>query len=58
MLPFYVPRGIERKLMVVSVEVGLRKMPILRWVCPLVIERSRNLMVFADSIVGLSWMIV
>ena len=41
--------------MVVSVEVGLWKMLMLRQVGLLVIERSRKLMLFVDSIVGLSW---
>ena len=52
---------LERKLMVVSVDVGLWKMPMLRWVGFLVMGRSRKLMVFADSIVGLSvmlWMVL
>ena len=44
--------------MVVSVEVGLWKMLMLRQVGLLVIERSRKLMLFADSIVGLSWMLL
>ena len=44
--------------MVVSVDVGLWKMPMLRWVGFLVMERSRKLMVFADSIVGLSVMLL
>jgi len=44
--------------MVVSVEVGLWKMPMLRWVGFLVMERSSKLMVFADSIVGLSVKVV
>jgi hypothetical protein len=48
---------LERKLMVVSVEVVLWKMLILRQVVLLVIERSRKLMLFADSIVGLRWKI-
>ena len=48
---------LERKLMVVSVEVVLWKMLILRQVGLLVIERSRKLMLFADSIVGLRWKI-
>ena len=43
--------------MVVSVEVGLWKMLMLRQVGLLVIERSRKL-IFADSIVGLSWMLL
>jgi len=49
---------LERKLMVVSVEVGLWKMLMFRQVGLLVIERSRKLMLFADSIVGLSWMLL
>ena len=49
---------LERKLVVVSVEVGLWKMLMLRQVGLLVIERSRELKLFADSIVGLSWMLL
>ena len=51
-------RVLERKLMVVFVDVGLWKMPMLRCVGFLVMERSRKLMVFADSIVGLSVMLL
>jgi hypothetical protein len=42
--------------MVVSVEVGLRRMLMLRQVGLLVTERSRKLTLFVDSMVGLSWM--
>ena len=49
---------LERKLMVVSVEVGLRKMPVLRWAGLLFMERSSKLMVFVDSIVGLGRMLL
>jgi hypothetical protein len=44
--------------MVVSVEVGLWKMLMLRQVGLLVIERSRKLMLLADSIVGFSCMLL
>jgi len=44
--------------MVVSAEVGLWKMLMLRQVGLLVIERSRKFMLFADSIVGISWMLL
>jgi len=44
--------------MVVSDEVGLWKMLMLSQVGLLVIERSRKLMLFADSIVGLKWMLL
>ena len=43
--------------MVVSVKVGLRKMLMPRQVGFLVIERSRKLTLFVDSIVGLRWML-
>ena len=48
----------DRKLMVVLVEVSLRKMLMPRLVGRLVIERSRNLIKFVDSIVGFSWMLL
>ena len=41
-----------------SMEVGLWKMLMLRQVGLLVIERSRKWMLFSDSIVGLSWMLL
>jgi len=44
--------------MVVLVEVNLRKMLMPRLVSRLVIERSRNLIMFVDSIVGFSWMLL
>ena len=44
--------------MVVLVEVGLWKMLMPRQVGLLVIERSRKLTVFVDSIVGFSWMLL
>ena len=44
--------------MVVSVEVALWKMLMLRQVCLLVIERSRKWMLFSDSIMGLNWMLL
>ena len=44
--------------MVVSVEVGLRKMLMSRQVGLLVIVRSRKLTLFVDSIIGLSWMLL
>jgi len=43
--------------MVVSVEVGLQKMLMLRQVGLLVTERSRKLTLL-DSMVGLSWMLL
>ena len=44
--------------MVVSVEVGLRKMLMLRQVGLLVIESSRKLTFLLDSMAGLSWMLL
>jgi len=44
--------------MVVSVEVGLRKMLMPRQVGLLVIEMSRKLTLFVDSMVGFSWMLL
>jgi hypothetical protein len=44
--------------MVVSVEVGLRKMRMPRQVGLLVIERSRKLTLLLDCMVGLSWMLL
>ena len=44
--------------MVVSVEVGLRKMLMPRQVGLLVIERSRKLTLLLDCMVGLSWMLL
>ena len=43
------------RCILVSVEVGLWKMLMLRQVGLLVIEKSRKWILFSDSIVGLSW---
>ena len=51
-------RVIGQELMVVSVEVGLRKTLTPRQVGLLVIERSRKLTLLLDSMVGLSWMLL
>ena len=42
----------------VFIEVGLWKMFMPRQVGLLVIERSRKLIMFVDSIVGFSWMLL
>jgi len=46
---------LDRTLMVVLVEAGLWKMLMPRQVCLLVIESSRKLTMFVNSIVEFSW---